>query len=501
MHPSAPAPRQLWIIPPHRDSTLTAVEVPGWSMLDLQRAFCDRLLSPAALAAAAANARAALREAEAPQLLLELEAARWVLGRERAGVHARLRAQGVALAALTRFGPLQLTLDDVQLPGGSTERSADLRAFAQRQDTPFEPELQRAVEGVRGAARVRLLVDCDQRLPFAFALLQRLSGEERARVQLCGRFVERHRNVLGSQPGWEGVQLLDVAPGFQVSAGLAWRWEGTAAPDSPWAGYLSAAALAHAPAECQVAVVPFLALEPQRLLSLEGEWLSRPQLERPRPGLRVVGEWHFGAPTVDAAAAEQTVRLLEDPGGFDWVGGLRRFHWGGDRGAPPTFAGQPLRLGEPAPTLDLGRGVPVLAPAGMEEEALHLLVRGTLARLSAGARPPSPGRVGGGLSTLPPPPLPAGSGTHLVLAEEAALVELPATMEGKPQPTLVGVNLRTGGMLALDVRLRPHLAPLEQPLQTAEALVRLPPAQRERMITVLRERGILSAVAEPTGSV
>lgn len=499
--------RTLWIVPPHRDATLTPVAPAGAEVLDLQAAFAARCLSQETLAAAVS----AHLPGQGAQRLFELEAARKILARAQTP-QAVLRAQGVALAALTADGPLQVRLDDVELAWGTTERSADLHAFAARADTPFEAELSTAVAASRGADELRLVVDCDQRLPFVFTLLRRLDARPE-RVLLCGAFAHRHRAAL--LEALPGVEITADALAFRFGDG-AWVWDGGAPPEEGrWRGYVPLPALASLTDACQVAVVSFAALEADRVLSTGGEWFPRSVLTEAAEGRTLVGEWQFGAPGVDKALAESTVgRLLAmhawrfgedspfgtDPLGagrrFTWLAGVRRFHYPVDRAPVERFGDQPLTLAPPEPSRDLARSRHGEAPGTLEEEPLELLVRRALHALNEGPMPPSPGRVAAGLCAVPPPlPPVTGKAERIQLSPDAALVELPFNVAGEAKRTLVAVSVRTGTMLGLDARLVPFLSRLEQPIQPGDFMPGVAAAMREKLLKTLLEKKILQEVS------
>ncbi|MDQ3264444.1 MAG: hypothetical protein M3Y59_12400, partial [Myxococcota bacterium] len=433
--------------------------------------------------------------------LLELEAARAVLTRPGVERPARLRAQGQSLAALTAAGPLRLRLDDLELAEGSTQRGADLRALAGRTDLPFGPELERAVEEAAAAPRIRILVDCDQRLPFAVALCARLAKRaDQPPPTLCGPFAVRHQSALESL--FPGLAFDAALPTWTLD-GAAWRWDGQPPVSAgPWRGYLPLEALAAAEGPPpRLAVVPFLALDEARgVLSLEGRWFPRALLEEAAARFTVVGEWHFGAP-IPAALTEQSAALLlasaTEAGpslSFAWLGGLRRFHWSVDRPGQARFDGLPLALEATGADLDLARSRSFHTPGMLEETALDALVRRVLVALAQAPRPPSPGRVGAGLATVRPASAPGGD--WLRLAGDAALVELPLTLEGKAQPTAVATSLGTGALLSLDPRLLPFLRRLERPCREGEFLPGVNPAMRQKLLHTLLERGILQRLPE-----
>src|SRR6266487_794052 len=130
--PSTPSwCRQAWVtevrllvVPPRADPTL-AIAAAGWRVLDLERAYAERILQAGALAreagAAAGTDRAARR------LMLLLAAAELL---DAPGPQTRLRAAGAAYAgACDPDSGLALRLDDLELTAGTTERLADVLAL------------------------------------------------------------------------------------------------------------------------------------------------------------------------------------------------------------------------------------------------------------------------------------------------------------------------------------------------------------------------------------
>src|SRR5689334_17453414 len=126
---------KLAIIPPHEDATLHAVAPAGFNILPLHQRFVERML-------AAGNLDAEIAKATGnPQILLRLEVAKRQLARHPKGSLPWLFAANAALTALTAVpAPVQLRLDDLELPHGkSTERSADVTA-ASNEVLPWQPE-------------------------------------------------------------------------------------------------------------------------------------------------------------------------------------------------------------------------------------------------------------------------------------------------------------------------------------------------------------------------
>src|SRR5205085_7555116 len=114
--------------------------------------------------------------AEVARARLLLQAAASLLEREPTP-QGRLRALGAALAGMS--GPpsaVRLRLDDLELPGGTTERAADA-GVAARGPLPFQAELDEAVAAAASASRVRVVLDRDQQLPALLRLAVELDRE------------------------------------------------------------------------------------------------------------------------------------------------------------------------------------------------------------------------------------------------------------------------------------------------------------------------------------
>jgi hypothetical protein len=207
-----------------------------------------------------------------------------------------------------------------------------------------------------------------------------------------------------------------------------------------------------------------------------------------RAGVRVVAEWWVGAPGVDASAHESTANELERASPFDWLAGLRTFHW--PRPRPSGRFGH-VDAEVSASEKDLARNPRFSAPGTLGAEQLPALTE-RLARGLMRRAPLSPGRVAQGYAAAPPTP--PDKGDRVRRDPDCALVELPAALDGKPGPVWYAANLRTGTVLALDARLAPGLRALEGTATVAEALPKVPEAQRARVLQMLVDKGLLEEV-------
>lgn len=267
-----------------------------------------------------------------------------------------------------------------------------------------------------------------------------------------------------------------------------------------WGGAVSSRELARPESlvatGCRVAVVGFCALGDE-VLDAEGHLWPREEyvsaVERLRSaGVRVVAEWWVGAPGVAASELEGTAAHLERASPFDWLAGLRTFHWPRLRPSG-RFGHVDVQVGAAAPEKDLARNPPFSAPGTLAAAELPALTE-RLARGLMRRAPLSPGRVAQGYAVSPSRP--PEKGNRVRRDPDCALVELPAALDGKPGPTWYAANLRTGTVLALDVRLVPGLRALEGTASVAEALPKVSEAQRARVLQMLVDKGLLEEVRE-----
>ena len=244
------------VVPPLADPTLRTVVGPGERLLDLNQQFARRLADPQfligfagaeasgadpepgrLLVLAAADALAATATATATTAAVTTTVARDPM--------TRLRALGAAIRAVSLDDPgLTASVDDIELREGTTQSSAAVAVAAARVRL-FDPELEAARPVFERGERVELVVDTDQQLPAAFALVPR-SGAG-CDVVLSGRFVAAHRAALGRVPLLAGVRFSDrirvrYVPGVpDPERAAVWATEAGEVPRSgPWAGWLGA---------------------------------------------------------------------------------------------------------------------------------------------------------------------------------------------------------------------------------------------------------------------
>ncbi len=499
---------KLLVLPPHRDVTCVPDAPEGWRVLDVARTFCQRMLAPETLARAVEARERTVATPQTMRELLLLRAARVLLKRGVSDAHRPLRALGAVLTALS--GPpsgVRLLLDDIELEGGTTQRVVDVLRNVQ-QAALFDEDLARAAELFSGAERVRLWLERDLQLPAAV----KLAGACPASVPLevAGPFASAHRAVLCTLPAFQRASFPeDVAPlrwrvaslDMDAREPLTWCPEGARPPadGGPWAGHVALRALLEpellVASGCLTVVVGFCAVDESGVLGVDGGRVPLEALaasvERLRSaGVRVVAEWWVGAPGVDEPAHERTLVLLGQRPLFDWVSGVRRFHWTRGR-TGEDFAGVPVRFLEPPEGWDLARTVPFEAPGTVSREQLPELM-GELAEQLLQRAPLSPGRVA--WASLHPPRTLSSGGNRLRLDGDCALVQLPATLDGVARLSWYAANLRTGGVLAVDARLVPVIAGAEHPVTAGELFATLPESQREKVEATLVGRAVLERV-------
>jgi len=477
------------VLPPHRDFTLQVEAPAGWQVLDVGRQFVDSLEAPGLLAREAA----ARLEEGALEAALQLQVAEVLLSRPGLPWHSRLRALGAALAGVSRPGGVQLRLDDLELPDGTTESSADLLRGLAR-PAPYDAALEAALAALVGASAVRLRLTQDQQLPAALALASRLPGA--VPLELSGSFAAAHAQVLGRMPPFARAVLAPDDEVIERAGGLRWG-EGPGA----WGGPVSLERLcaphALADAGCQLAVIAFCGIHGGEVLATDGSSVSLEALRSAHAalrvrGVRVVAEWWVGAPGLSEAAHLASERAFQTAPFLDWLAGVRTYH-GGREHAPERFGGVPVRWLAPPSGHDLARNRPFEAAGSVTGGALRSLQIALAQRLMALA-PASPGRVAGAYA-IPSevPSVPPREGP-LTLDRDCAVVQMPSKLSGEGAPTWYAANLRTGSVFALDARLAPTLAGLRGPAPAAEVLPLVPEEKREAALQALISRGLLERV-------
>ncbi|MBU8896499.1 hypothetical protein DRW03_24295 [Corallococcus sp. H22C18031201] len=550
----------LLVLPPHRDVTLRAEAPEGWRVLDVARDYCRRVFASDSVAAEAeARAHGALTPQSLRELLL-LKAAQALRARDSDAGHGTLRALGAVLTALSGApSEVQLRLDDVALHDGSTERSEDvLRALDA--PLPYQEDLARAIQEFTGATRVRLWLEKDLQLPAAAWLARECPPD--VALELAGPFVHLHRAALarlspfqratfpegGEVPRWRVAAGLDAPDGAMpvwipdlmelvvvpppeerkgtdlvwteasVTAGAPrWRLGARTASEvraftggAPWAGHVALGTLFRAEAlvesGCQLAVVGFCAIRDGLVIDPQGNALSVDFLRRGmehlrRAGVSVVAEWWVGAPAVDEGALEQTLATLLAEPLFDWIAGVRPFHWALERGPEARrFDERWVQPGTPPADRDLARSRPFDVPDTLRAARLPEVLSALALRLLR-RQPLSPGRVAGAYLRVPALSSPPGSeargakvSTQVRLDTDCAVVDLPASLDGVAKPSWYAANLRTGSVLALDTRLAPKLSTLLHATEVSEALSEVPEAHRAKLVDALVGKAVLERV-------
>ncbi|MFG1703342.1 hypothetical protein ACFLIM_09115 [Nonomuraea sp. M3C6] len=366
---------ELLVVPPLTDFTTEVVAPAGAVVLDLNEHLVERVADPSRLRAAAELPPAG------PLPALAGRAAAAILER-KAFDDAHLRAAGTALR-LAEDPAVRLTIDGLELAEGSTQSSRDVAGAAGRCEL-FRPEVELARE-VAGGRRAFVVVDADQQLPAAFALVRALGAEL---VTLCGRLVRRHAAALRRVPELAGVRWRDWSP-ERVIRGLWYvrdtdpvervRWvTGTRLPppSGPWAGWLDAARVAAFPAEalarCRgltiiVTRIDFLAA----VTGLNGLTVDLRRLLAAIPsGVPVTSELVVGAPGMAAGVVQESVELLADGAGGVRLAGLRPYRMG----IRSRWAGPSLRF-PPDAGNDLVRWIEFDAPETMRAYEVTRMIR------------------------------------------------------------------------------------------------------------------------------
>lgn len=231
---------------PLTDPTCDPLPRHGERVLDAGRRFWDRVGSADLLLARAAELDVPEPDPDrADDCLLALAAAD-ALADPHSSAGVRLRALGAAarLACAGDAG-LIVSVDDVELRSGSTQSSADTLRAA-KESTLFAPETDWLVRELAGESAARVVLDTDQQLPAALALLAAVPPY--TSVVLSGRFAASYRAALARLPlpgnvSWdpEPHQRCLAATGTDDPA-VRWIESADACPgDGPWCGWLDAA--------------------------------------------------------------------------------------------------------------------------------------------------------------------------------------------------------------------------------------------------------------------
>ncbi|TYK51435.1 hypothetical protein [Actinomadura decatromicini] len=455
----------LLVVPALTDFTTEVSAPPGTEVLDLNARMTARLADPVRLRDRAG------RLAASEALFARAAAARLERGGDADA--GRLRAVGLALR-LADDPAVRLTLDDLELTEGTTQRSRDVLRAATTCRL-FEPELEEA-ERAAEARRAWILVDADQALPAAFQLVERLGPD---RSTLCGAFAAAHAEALRRIPELAGVEVLAWSPNRVVRPEPPGAREqvvwvtGTCArrPAGPWAGWLDADHAAALPRDvldrCRgltVTVTRFAS--PTSATGMDGTEVDlRPVLNGLPSSAPVSFELVVGAPGMDESVVDQSVQALTDDG--HRLAGLRPYRM--ECGS--TWAGEALCLG-PDPSHDLARWSRFEAPRTLTPTRARDLVAAWLDRLARHADL-HPGRLAACTLAGPAP------SADLRWDDSAEIVTGP---DGAHL-----VNLRWGRAF----RLHPRLVPVVRRLAAREpgALDALSGESRARLVKHLRQAG------------
>ncbi|MFB4280118.1 hypothetical protein ACBJ59_32840 [Nonomuraea sp. MTCD27] len=466
---------ELLVIPPFTDFTTEVVPPAGVEVVDLGARLVERLAEPARLRAAAEGLP------DGPLTALFGRAAAAILERE-AYDDAHLRAVGTALR-LAGDPAVRLSIDDLELAEGSTQSSRDVLGAAARCRL-FRPEVEIALEAARGR-RVHVVVDGEQQLPAAFALVKALGAE---RVTLCGRLVAEQVAALRRVPELAGVEWLDWSPDRVIrrcwTAGhdAAVRWvTGADRPpvSGPWAGWLDAvragAFSREALARCRgltitVTRIDFLAAA----TGLNGVTVNLRRLLAAIPAeVPVTCELAVGAPGMAAGVVGESLELLADGPGGVRPAGLRPYRMG----IRTVWAGQSVRF-PPRAGNDLARWIEFDAPETMRAREVTAMIRGWLDRLPG----LPPGRLAACSVAGQALPVPACAW------DPCAEVVAGAGPDGRG-PGTFAVSLRSGRSFRLHQGLVSPVARLAA--DDPHALDGLTDGARERLTAELAEAGVL----------
>lgn len=471
----------LLIVPALTDVTTEVVAPPGIEVLDLNARMAARLADPVRLRAHAGRlpaSEALFAEAAANRL-------------ERGGIAGRLRAVGIAYR-LADDPAVRLTLDDLELTNGTTQSSRDVLDAAAACRL-FDPELD-AAERAAESRRAWILVDADQALPAAVALVHRLGPDRSA---LCGEFVAAHAEALRHVPELAGVELRpwspnrvvrpfapagSAAPRAAAQERVVWVTGGGASrPTGPWAGWLDAVQAAALPRDvldrCRgltVTVTRFAS--PMSATGMDGTQADlRPVLDGLPSSAPVSFELVVGAPGMDESVIDQSAEALT--GGGHRLAGLRPYRM--ERGS--AWAGE-ARRPCPDPSYDLARWTRFEAPRTLTPTRVRTLITAWLDRL-APQTDLHPGRLAACTLMRPTVDVPQADPRWDDSAE---------IVTGPDSAHLV--NLRWGRAF----RLHPRLVPVVRRLAACEpgALDALSGESRARLVKHLQQAGAVGGDGE-----
>ncbi|MFD7368776.1 hypothetical protein ACFV4I_21150 [Nocardiopsis alba] len=305
----------LVVVPPLTDPTLVRPRPEGADLLDLNASFLRRAVTAdRLLALAEEDDRAEATPDQALGVLFARASARILeLGTRD---DARLRALGYGL----RSGGddvLTLALDDLEIRGGTTQRLSDVLAAARRTRL-WEEEAAELARAAGLGERVEIVVDTDQQLPAAVALLR---GRPEGTV-LSGEHANAHRAVLERAldvPVVPGERLRERTVARSGGDGPLWvtraeHWRS----GREWVGWCGGGELDRMPKEaldlCRGLVLTVA--EADRDGTVTDSWGRRGSaapLVSPLPAdVPVRADLVVGAPGVSGRAALGTARLLAE---------------------------------------------------------------------------------------------------------------------------------------------------------------------------------------------
>ncbi|RAY16147.1 hypothetical protein DPM19_04275 [Actinomadura craniellae] len=468
----------MLVLPPLTDPTLRVVS--DTPVLDLNDHLVHRLAAPDRLDALAGGLDTAGATGDRALHALFARAAAAVLRAGRPD-RARLRALGMGLRLATADDPaVNLAVDDVELVGGTTQRSRDVLRAVARTDL-FAAEVDRARAALTDGGTLRIVLDTDQQLPGAFAIALGVGPEH---VTMCGRFAVEHHAALVRIPELRGCRFTGEQPPREVRAewagpGPAPRWAtepGDVPRNGPWAGWLDAAAVAALPAasleRCRSLTVTIARLPSWAAVTgATGETADlRPALDRLPAEVPVAADLLVGAP---GAEPETALARLREPAGRVRLAGLRPFR-------VPAGAHRWPVADRPADDHDLPRWARSAAAAPV---AVPVTVPAEL----AAAADLYPGRLAG--AALRPDP---GGGDTYWDPSATVVPVRDADPDGRGPGTFL-VSLRTGTVM----RLAPRLASLLERLSAGggDALAGLRADRRAALVDRLTSAGVLRGAA------
>ena len=490
------------IIPPYSDPTLSYEAPPGWQVYDLMHAFVERIL-------AEANTFPTGYDMSLPTSPSQETLNRQILllaGRQllaQAGhLHRWLRACGAIMSGQPSSSTVHLRIDDLEIVNGTTESSTDVLLAADK-EAPYTPELLCACTDLAQAETLRLLIDTDKQLPAAVWLAHAFAHHHN--FEVSGHFALRYKSVLQRMPAFEHVRIVPMDKPYSqrvvstlpgLSKQLWWSTYGEVPKTrhAPWGGPVTLEALLEPESllesEIKVAVVTFTTLG-ETVLDEWGQPFSHAELYHSamrlrEQGVRIVAEWLIGAPTINTEHIQESLISLDKPCFFDWLAGVRRFHWPVSR-QQTRWGKHVVELAPLDAHRDLARTRSFSAANTLSQEHLpHILNELALALMQRA--PLSPGRVAGAYCIAPPDP-PSGAPGTIRLEPDCALVQL--TYEDHSQDKWFAVNLRLQKILAIDQRLARMLQPLDHFQAPAFALPTISEVQRSKVIASLRQHGVL----------